>query len=296
MLGAMPERILAYQIGKNIEGIRELSDAEDEALTAALVTLRRHELAYQTFIHLAREHESLRERCEHYFSELATGEAPTPGTAHRFLVNQNRHILNILALASAYLEHARRRIRLLFGEPSAQLAAFNALHRRKFADYFPYRFILKLRNYVQHYDLPMCRAKMSAKAIPGTNREISCEVDLLFNRDDLLRGSFNWDALRKDIAAQPDDWSAITTLEDAMLQIQDLHVLAVSFEIDTLRKAASVVEALRKEAETEKGREGCVIYATREGPGSDTAKVEYPSWFLVDMLMERYSKVVAWSA
>lgn len=291
----MRERFLAYQSGKDVEAVRALSQGEEQVLNEAIARLRGHELAYQTFIHLCQEFEDLGDRCHKYLSEMANGSVLTTGTGHRFAVNQNRHILNLVALASSYLVHAKRRIKALFGDPSPQLDAFVALHRKKFADSFPYRFALKLRNYVQHYDLPMCRVLATSRAVPGVPPQVSCELALFFDRDSLLRGSFSWDALRADIAAQPDDWSAMHTLEAAMLEVEDLHRLAVSFEIDALKKAAAVVEALRTEVETVAGREACILDAAREGPGSETAHLTYPSWFFAQALMDRYADILPWS-
>lgn len=67
----------------------------------------------------------------------------------------NRRIMNLLSVSKSYLEQSKKHIKNLFGENSTIFNQLNDLHSAYYDKILGYRFMEALRNYVQHYDVPI---------------------------------------------------------------------------------------------------------------------------------------------
>jgi hypothetical protein len=75
------------------------------------------------------------------------------------ILNLNRYIMNLLTAVRTFLDHTERNLTHRHGKDSEQFQAFKKATAEAYDSSFAYRFLYKLRNYVQHRGMPI--GKMS---------------------------------------------------------------------------------------------------------------------------------------
>jgi hypothetical protein len=125
-------------------------------------------------------------------------------------INVNRLILNLLSAIRTFLDHKETQLKRKFGKKSNELFLFEEEKRSAFDNNFEYRFVSKLRNYAQHCGLPI--APPEIKSFQDENSGVQNEINIFFERNELL-SKFDWGVLvRKDLESQPekfDCWPVI---------------------------------------------------------------------------------------
>ncbi|MDH0061464.1 hypothetical protein [Leclercia adecarboxylata] len=108
----------------------------------------------------------------------------------------NTRILNYMMSVKTLLDHMETSINRRYGGDSTEFVEFKALTANEFDSKFSYRFMYKLRNFVQHCGMPPLSYKIS-KSLDDTTSTISVELIVYFMRDELLRGFSKWGTLVK---------------------------------------------------------------------------------------------------
>lgn len=143
-----------------------------------------------------------------------------------FHVGMNRHIMNFLSSAGAFIAFTQRRHKRLFPRTSnecRQLLEFIAQSR---ADSFELRFVLQLRNHAAHYSLPL--GGLNFHANTGEKGEKLHTVSVTFRTAALLEDK-DWDeTLRKELLDAGPEIQALPILIGAMHQLNRIQDLATS--------------------------------------------------------------------
>lgn len=116
----------------------------------------------------------------------------------------NTRILNYMMSVKTLLDHMETSINRRYGGTSTELAEFKALTANEFDSNFSYRFMYKLRNFVQHCGMPPLSYKIS-KSHDETSSTINVELFVYFMRDELIRGFSKWGAQVKADLIQMDE-------------------------------------------------------------------------------------------
>ena len=93
----------------------------------------------------------------------------------------SRALMNIMSSFRSFLDHADTYLSRKFGVESDELAAWKNLQASEYDQHFAYRFLYKLRNYVQHVGMPPLNFSASSSA---NTESITMRIDL--ERDRLL--------------------------------------------------------------------------------------------------------------
>lgn len=106
----------------------------------------------------------------------------------------NRRLSNFLSSFRAFLDHSELRIKRQYGNTSAEAVAFKSACSLVFDRSFAYRFAYKLRNYSQHFGLPIGHIQGEAKLDPATGDKsyhgtICFDIDTLLSLDSKIWGS-----------------------------------------------------------------------------------------------------------
>lgn len=116
----------------------------------------------------------------------------------------NTRILNYMMSVKTLLDHMETSINRRFGKDSTEFVEFKALTANEFDSNFSYRFMYKLRNFVQHCGMPPLSYTIS-KSLDETSSTLSIELIVYFMRDELIRGFSKWGRLVKDDLTQMDE-------------------------------------------------------------------------------------------
>jgi len=118
-------------------------------------------------------------------------------------LNINRAFLNFLSSVTMYLNATHVSLKRYYGESSEAVTKFEQIRQQCYSTHFAYRFLYQLRNYAQHYGLPLDNITWDAKRKPIRTEPWHYTLLVGINRDALLATGFNWKKLAKEIAAQP---------------------------------------------------------------------------------------------
>lgn len=116
------------------------------------------------------------------------------------MVEAVRRVGSYLASASAMLGQAEKHVANTFGQGTPFETAWNTLRRELHARSTAYRIMYELRNFTQHYALPLGEVNVNGH-LDGQGRMVmTCGAHL--DRDALLASGYEWKGRQSDIADQ----------------------------------------------------------------------------------------------
>jgi hypothetical protein len=128
--------------------------------------------------------------------ELIPGPGYIQKSIDRMVVLTQR-INNFLSSASSFLNNTEIKVDKVFGGGSCQSNLWNEYRRGLHKDSFSYRFMYELRNYSQHYGLPMSAANFDVANMLENTPSVNLSMSIY--RESLLEENFNWKKLESEI-------------------------------------------------------------------------------------------------
>jgi hypothetical protein len=235
---------------------------------------------------------SLDERYSKQFAENVW-TAPTFIGGEFMTLNLNRHIMNLLTAVRTALDLTDRNLKHRYGEHSERWQSFRKATNQAYDGSFAYRFLYKLRNYVQHCGMPI--GHMSINAIPANKAGMrspgtSQSLKVAFSRDSLLSNYDSWSPLVKsELASLPEFFPIRPLIAEMMIEVEKLQLSQTLANIPALIKSLHWLDKLVLEASFPGGMP-CI--GTRTPPpsvGEDyIISLEHFPLELMDMLRESY--------
>ncbi len=111
----------------------------------------------------------------------------------------NLGLINYLTAMRLVLDHTETRLNRKFGESSSEFKTFKEAASFEFDNSFEYRFISKLRNFVQHCGMPLNHAEENAKLLDETTGASKHSFEVGFDPKELLKEFKKWGRLRKEL-------------------------------------------------------------------------------------------------
>jgi hypothetical protein len=118
-----------------------------------------------------------------------------------YYLNCNRLFINFLSSFRAYIDYIATYLKRKYGHTSEHASAFERCTNYFFDEFFAYRFLYKLRNYSQHCGFPISVVNYSARQEKEFDN-IKATLELLFDRDELLKNYSEWGKVKKDLQAE----------------------------------------------------------------------------------------------
>ncbi len=141
-------------------------------------------------------------------------------------VGMNRHIMNFLSSAGAFMAFTQRRHKRLFPRASTEVQNLLNFIAQSRSDSFALRFVLQLRNHAAHFSLPL--GGLNFHANTGEKGEKLRKVKVTFRTDALLEDK-EWDAgLQSELLAGGPEIEVLPMLIGAMEQLGNIQKLATS--------------------------------------------------------------------
>ncbi|QZN92017.1 hypothetical protein [Idiomarina abyssalis] len=137
-----------------------------------------------------KELESLLIKYDNYFSTVQLFDAFQTDTLLTYLAETTQKTTNFLSSATSFLCCAEVRLQKEFGKNSKQLDEWNSYRKGLHHQSFAYRFLYEMRNYSQHFYLPIDSIKVELDNICIGGRSVKNTLSL--KRDELLNSSYKW--------------------------------------------------------------------------------------------------------
>lgn len=136
----------------------------------------------------------------------------------------NTRILNYMMSVKTLLDHMETSINRRYGGASTELVEFKLLTANEFDSKFSYRFMYKLRNFVQHCGMPPLSYTIS-KSLDETSSTIITELIVYFMRDELIRDFSKWGAqVKADLTQMDESFSIIPIFNEHINSILKVYV------------------------------------------------------------------------
>jgi hypothetical protein len=168
----------------------------------------------------------------------------------------SRLLANIASMFRSFLDHSDAYVSREFGKESEQWGTWKGQQSALYDGHFSYRFMYKLRNFMQHVDMPPIKIGMKM-SIEDQNR---IDISLDFDRDKLLQEPHIWkEKLAQEIERQPPLICAIATLRDWRQCFDILGAAILTIRGNAALEAARRIEAARARLGDERGKL-CLAY------------------------------------
>lgn len=214
---------LARVEGDNVNVIRSLTDGEVQEIrncTKEMLDFNKHFKLIEYVLH---NHFCLKIGIESALLKFANNSAAVSrhdldSIGHEVNIN----LLNLMMSARTFLDHMETFIKREYGKKSGQSELFKELKSEEFDGKFSYRFMYKLRNYVQHCGMPPL-SYSKIKNIEGNSHFFGMTV--VFDRDALISSFDDWGTLVKsEIKLKDEKFEAFEIIEEFIKSILRIYI------------------------------------------------------------------------
>lgn len=224
----------------NFENVRELSLEEMDQFNDSVNALSKFNQTYSLFEICEENYQNL----ENYYQELNLLTGGNQQTWHMVIIKWNTLTLNYLASFRMFIDHHETTLKRN-SEPDNNLYdKFKNRTAYHYDKYFSYRFLWKLRNYIQHCGLPACSWKLSE--IKEGPKKGQSEVEITYNRDGILMG-FDWEKLTSELESQPSKIEVMPLLRELNSSIIEITKFITKQQSMMLQKPLNFLSDLISE-------------------------------------------------
>jgi hypothetical protein len=193
----------------------------------------------------------------------------------------NQRILNILTSIKSYEEHIKYKVSKLWGDSSEQLKKYEEIDSDLYDKFFSYRFLKRLRNYVQHRDLPVKGVGYPAMSVGFEPGQIAFTVSPRMYKSYLLEFD-SWSTVKKDIEAQGDEIDVNLIIEEAFRVFTSLHFQFRGYLLETLEKSRRIITELYESKEGRSKNFLCLI----KGLGDKAIERQWVQYGNIEIIKE----------
>ncbi len=244
--------------------IRELSGDEHASFRSHSATLIENYRDSQLFLAASMNHEAYIALADQYSNQCAenAGLAPSRMGGEFIILNLNRHIMNLLTAVRTFLDHTERNLKHRHGKDSEQFQAFKKATAEAYDGSFAYRFLYKLRNYVQHCGMPIGKMSINMQLGEETPPGVSQSLEVAFSRDSLLSNFDSWGSqIESELGSLPACFPIRPYITEMMTHVEKLQLSQILSRCPKLIESFQWLDRLLLEAS---GRGGmpCICIRT----------------------------------
>lgn len=264
----MSEKVeLARTDGENISGIRALNDSEVHEIRACNTSVFDFNRHFKLVEYVSYNYDCLKDHIESNLIEFSEDQ----NNLGNYDIDRLSHGVNILLLnfmmsVRTFLDHMETHVKRTYGKISCETDLLKNLTSTEFDSKFSYRFMYKLRNYVQHCGMPPINYTKT-KVLKGDNPRASIVAE--FDRNALLFGFDSWGAkVKPDLEALGNNFSVFDTIYEFYWSILSVYVRftdATTFPA-TLNAKARILEII-EQPESYRKDDYCLLNIHDRGEG-----------------------------
>jgi hypothetical protein len=224
-----------------INFVRPFADAEADALDASLKRINRFSQDQQLYIICELNYAEL-ESTLHEYDENFENYAGNYVSVETITSNISRCILNHLSSFRMLIDHAETAMNRRFGAASPEFLEFKRALSREYDGNFAYRFLYRLRNFVQHLGLPIDSwSRTSEAGGPPAQLQIS------LSRERLLADRDVWGAIVSEIEGLPAKIPITKYFNDLRPSLENVRKARYQPDLEQLRSDGRMLIALINE-------------------------------------------------
>lgn len=207
-------------------------------LQPILISYETIELSYREILELIKKYDQ-------HFATVIAPDAAHVGILLGYLVEITQKIINFLSSATSFLTCSEVRLKKEFGKNSKQLNEWNEYRRNLYSQNFEYRFLYQMRNYSQHYHLPVSNIGVKLNNLAIGDRSTSNTIEIY--RDELLSSDYDWpEDIKEDIKGLDKIIDVAPIVESYMNSLRKIAYKYVSVYEREIQECHHYLVALRK--------------------------------------------------
>lgn len=157
-----------------------------------------------------------------------------------------QRVSNFISSATGFLGQAESSLNTRFGGTSELTKAWVQRKRDLHASSFAYRFLYTLRNFSQHYGIPVSNLRVEAQRDAGAG-VMRCDVAALISRNDLLSKEFNWPSgMKEALQEQPDAFDILPLTFEFLAVLRELALMLFQMDAPRLASAVHYFDTIRR--------------------------------------------------
>ncbi|MCZ7380691.1 MAG: hypothetical protein O8C64_03825 [Candidatus Methanoperedens sp.] len=232
--------------------IRQLNDAEYEEYEGAIKCLADFSGELQLFTIVYMNYNAYENILNRYFEDFTNRPSMSISQIESMNLNINRYILNFLSSVRTYLDHHKTNLKKRNEKNSQRVRLFESACKNAYESHFSYRFLYRLRNYTQHFGMPIGKFTLQKSLIPGSN-DIHHSFGVEFDRDELLRYDKWGPQLKSEIQTLPPNFEITPHITVMMKCIEKINFTLIKDDLPNLIKSAEYVKQLIAEIKDNSG-------------------------------------------
>ena len=206
-------------------------------LQPILISYETIELSYREFLELIKKYDQ-------HFATVIAPDAAHIGILLGYLVETTQKIINFLSSATSFLTCSEVRLKKEFGKKSKQLDEWNEHRRNLHSQNVEYRFLYEMRNYSQHYHLPVSNIGVKLNNLAIGERSTSNTIEI--NRDELLSSGYDWrEDIKEDIKGLDEKINVAPIVESYMNSLRKIAYKYFSVYEKEIQECHHYLVALR---------------------------------------------------
>jgi hypothetical protein len=219
------------------------------------------------------------------------GATPSLIGGERIKLDMSRHIMNLLSSVRTALDQTECNLKRRYSAESERYRAFERATNRAYDGSFAYRFLYKLRNFVQHCGLPIGRIGVETRASESATsaNDISQTLKIEFSRDSLLSDYDSWGPLKSELAGLPEYFPIRPLITEMMTQIENIQITQIHANSTAVIESVEWLDRLLEEARLTEGTPSVAVRRPPPAEGGDyiLAFQHFP-FELMDMLRKSF--------
>ncbi|MGY5957685.1 hypothetical protein ACUY4R_000151 [Kosakonia sp. BK9b] len=208
----------------NIKSLRVLNQIEVDSIISncsKLIAFQRHHALIEYVIYNYNALNDLFVKKAIQYTSIELNDLGYP--FDNLFLESNALILNFLASARTFIDHMEANIRKSDNEKGTKISFFKELTAHEFDSKFSYKFMGKLRNYVQHCGMPPLNYTISKNH--EDNNILNTTLNVMFNRDALLREYDSWGShVIPQLKAQTPEFSIFILMNEYIYSLIKIYI------------------------------------------------------------------------
>jgi hypothetical protein len=160
------------------------------------------------------------------------------------MVETVRRVNAYLAAASSLIGQATIHVSANFGSDSDFGKSWHKLRQDLHASSLGYRLLYELRNYCQHYALPISEVRVTGRRDSDGVLSMNCGANV--KRDALLNSGYEWRRRKNDLATLPGEFDLLPHAKDYQKCLRTLVVEIVRVNAEHLRVCIEYLNVVRR--------------------------------------------------
>jgi hypothetical protein len=159
-------------------------------------------------------------------------------------LNINRRLLNYLSSIRSLLDHTETRLKEKYGKESLRVKHFLDACSKEYDNNFSYKFFYALRNFTQHFGMPVGNLCLTSMEDPPYSGKVSHHLEVTFERDELLKYNGWKKMLREEIQNLPQEFDISSHVYNMMKCLEKINKVLIEDELPNIIKSAEYIDQL----------------------------------------------------